>query len=236
MLLLSLTSYSKSQATLETSFHFSTEMWLFPLILRALAPFRHKRLTPPDIFCHPSDDHPEFFFVIAFRIVNFFLTRDLDLSERHGDGDDDSDNLILQLEHKMALPNSENHRCLIGPQVSFRRHRHHCQAANQVDHPVPNQITAFKKKILWCVYSRIECPKNFLERLLTASSYFPKISPSFSRSLSSLVGAENHNTLTEPCTVFQGHVAGVTELLLLATIWSAPTPTRDRQGHRRRPN
>ena len=47
------------------------------------------------------DDHPELFFVIAlFKIVNFFLTRDLGFLIGDGHGDDDRGTLNLQLEDK----------------------------------------------------------------------------------------------------------------------------------------
>ena len=56
---------------------------MFPLILRCelWPPSDTGTRFRPDLVCHPFDDHPEFFFAIAFfRIVNFFLTRDLDPS------------------------------------------------------------------------------------------------------------------------------------------------------------
>ena len=84
-------------------------------------------------------------------------------------------------------------------------------------------------------HMRWQSQEYFGNAKLIVSTYVPRISQSFNRSLLRLVGAENHNISTERRKGFHCHIAEPPKLMLPAVQSPVPTPTRAHQGHRRTP-
>ena len=193
-----------------------------------------------------------FFFVMALfvLIVSFLFTLDL-----RGNETATTTKILSYCDLKqMAIPNSEDHHCLSGPQVPSRCH---ClQLSNTIksghspslqptislskfqiisSHVFQNFPHCFqeKKKDPWCVFSKIWCTKNILERQVDCLKRLPEDFPSFSSVIvEDWLVQRTITPSTELCTVFQDHITRLPELWLPATIWSVPSPRRAHQEHR----
>ena len=138
-----------------------------------------------------------FFFVMALfvLIVSFLFTLDL-----RGNETATTTKILSYCDLKqMAIPNSEDHHCLSGPQVPSRCHCLHCQTIKSGRSPSLQPtislskfqiissmssktfLIAFRKKkrSLVC-FSKIWCTKNILERQVDCLIRLPEDFPSFS--------------------------------------------------------
>ena len=250
MLLLSLTNDLRSDH-IGDFLPFSTAIWLLPLFLRDLASIRHKRMIPSGSRLPSSRRSSRFFsFVMALfvLIVSFLFTLDL-----RGNETATTTKILSYCDLKqMAIPNSEDHHCLSGPQVPSRCHCLHCQTIKSgrspslqptislskfqmiSSHVFQNFPHCFleKKKILGVFFPKYGAPRTFWNAKLTASKDFLRIFHHSAVYCRDCLVQRTITPSTELCTVFQDHITRLPELWLPATIWSVPSPRRAHQEHR----
>ena len=165
---------------------------MFPLFLRDLASIRHKRMIPSGSRLPSSLRSSRFFFFVMalfVLIVSFLFTLDL-----RGNETATTTKILSYCDLKqMAIPNSEDHHCLSGPQVPSRCHCLHCQTIKSGRSPSLQptislskfqMISAMSSKTFliafWTRKRSLVCTKNILERQVDCLIRLPEDFPSFS--------------------------------------------------------